>query len=81
MVPTFGTTDQVTFELVVPVTVAVNCWVCPAVMEDEAGETVTVIPPAAGERVTVAIPTPAPFAALVAVTVTVVVLGIEAGAV
>ena len=39
--PTAGLSDQVTLVLLVPVTVAVNCWVCEAVRFTEVGPIVT----------------------------------------
>src|SRR4051794_26833374 len=69
MLPTFGPIDQVTAVLALPVTVAVNCWVCPAFSVAVAGatetETVTV-----GVRVTVAVADLVLSAWLVAGTVT-----------
>jgi hypothetical protein len=41
MVPTAGLNDHVAPALVVPVTVAVNCWFCEAVSEAEVGATET----------------------------------------
>ncbi len=41
IVPRAGLTDQVTPEVELPVTAAVNCWDCEVVRETEAGETVT----------------------------------------
>jgi hypothetical protein len=41
MVPTAGLNDHVTPVLAVPVTVALNCWVCEAVSETEVGATET----------------------------------------
>jgi len=62
-------TAHVTAVFPAPVTVAVNCCVCPAATETVRGDTVTVIPPAAGESVSVTVPTALAFAALVAVKV------------
>jgi len=68
----------VTAVLVVPATVAVNVWLCDGCKETEEGvrETVT-----GGARVTLALAVLEVSAALVAVTVTVWELVIEAGAV
>jgi len=41
MAPTAGFKDQVTWVLLVPVIFALNCCVCEAVSETEAGETVS----------------------------------------
>ena len=78
MVPTDGLNDQVTDVLDVPLTEAVNCWVCEALSDDVEGvtETATV-----GFRLTVAPADLVPSATLVAVTVTDCALAIDAGAV
>src|ERR1700682_5621099 len=68
---------HVTAGLLLPVTVAVNCWVWETVRVAAAGETVT----ATGLSVTVALADLLVSAALVAVAVTVGVAAIEAGAV
>ena len=68
---------QVTAVLLLPVTVAVNCCVWPRNMLTVPGLTVS----ATGCRVTVALADLLTSAALVAITVTVVPAGIEAGAV
>jgi hypothetical protein len=67
----------VTAVLVVPVTVAVNCWVCETVREvvAEVSETAT------GVRLMVALADLVASAELVAVNVTFCALAIEAGAV
>jgi hypothetical protein len=67
----------VTAVLEVPVTVAVNCWVCETVREVVAGVSVT----ATGVRLMVALADLMGSAVLVAVTVTFRALAIEAGAV
>ena len=72
-----GLSDHVTAVLELPVTVAVNCWVCETVREDVAGVSETVT----GERLTVALADLVASAVLVAVTVTFWALAIEAGAV
>jgi hypothetical protein len=65
--PTEGDTDHVTAVLLDPVTVPVNCCVCPALNVADVGETVIVT----GVSVTVALAFFVASAALVAVTVTV----------
>jgi hypothetical protein len=64
--------DQVTAVLLVPWTVAENCWVFPDVRVVFVGETVTLIVEAAGLTATVALAFFEVFALLVAVTVTLV---------
>jgi hypothetical protein len=79
MVPTLGLSDQVTAVLPVPpVTVAVNCWVCEAVSDAVVGviETFT-----GTRRVMVADADFEVSATLVAVTVTICALVMEAGAI
>ena len=66
MLPTLGLIDQVTAVFVVPVTVAVNCWVWPAVSVTLGGLTETPMT----LRLTVALPDLVASATLVAVTVT-----------
>src|ERR1035437_9156036 len=78
MVPTAGLNDHVTPVLTVPVTVVVNCWVCEAVSEVVEGVSEIVT---GGLSVTVALVDLVGSATLVAVTVTVWVPVIEAGAV
>jgi hypothetical protein len=67
-VPTAGLTPQVTAVFVLPVTPAVNCWVCEFERLIEAGLMVTAT---GGTRVTVALEDLVASAALVAVIVTV----------
>ena len=62
--------DQVTAVLLVPWTVAENCWVFPDVRVVFVGETVTLIVEAVGLTATVALAFFEVFALLVAVTVT-----------
>src|SRR5579871_448894 len=81
MVPTGGTTDHVTAVLPVPVTDAVNCCVPPVWTEAVVGDIEIVIPDAAGASVTVTLAVAEGFTTLVAVTVTVLELLIEEGAV
>jgi hypothetical protein len=77
IVPTAGLTDHETPALAVPVTVAMNCWVCETVSEVMEGVSETVT----GMRVTVALADMVGSAVLVAFTVTFAALAIEAGAV
>jgi hypothetical protein len=72
-------TLQVTAVFVVPVTVAVNCWVCPTPTVAVVGE--TVMPTVAWVSVTVAEADFVVSAAEVAVTVTVGLVGSVVGAV
>jgi hypothetical protein len=78
--PKAGLSDQVTAVLLEPLTVAVNVWFCDGCKdtEDGASETVTLT---GGFRVTVALADFVGSATLVAFTVTVWELVIEAGAV
>jgi hypothetical protein len=78
IVPTAGLSDQVTAVLVVPVTVAENCWVCEAVSDTVVGVTETAT---TGTSVTVAVAVLVASAALVAVMVMVCCDVIDAGAV
>src|ERR1019366_8847785 len=78
MLPTAGLSDQVTPLLVEPLTVAVNCWVWERVIDAVEGVTVT---ETVGVSATVAVADFVGSATLVAVTVTVWELAIEAGAV
>jgi hypothetical protein len=55
MVPTAGLSDQITPALVVPLTVAVNCWLPPPLKLADAGLTFTETTCAGGFRVTVAL--------------------------
>ena len=73
-----GVIDQLTAVLLAPVTVALNCWLCPDVSVTEGGFTDTVI---VGISVTVAVADLFESATLVAVTVTNCWLEILAGAV
>ena len=66
--PTAGLRDQVTAVLLLPVTVAVNCWLCEALSVALAGLTDTLT---GGCRLTVALALLVASATLVAVTVTV----------
>jgi hypothetical protein len=77
MVPTAGLNDHATPVFAVPVTVAVNCWVCDTVSEVMEGlsEIVT------GMRLMVELADLVGSAVLVAVTVTFCALAITAGAV
>ena len=85
IVPTAGFTDHETPALAVPVTVAMNCWVCETVSEVLKGVSETVtgegVSTVIGMRVTVALADMAGSAVLVAFTVTFAALAIEAGAV
>src|SRR5258708_38504778 len=81
MLPTLGRTDQVTALLLVPATVAVNCCVCPPIIDAVVGATATEIDEDAGESVSLAVPLTVGSAALVAVIVTGVLAVIVAGAV
>jgi len=76
-VPTAGLSDQVTVVSVVPLTLAVNCWVWEGVRETLVGVSVT----ATATRVMVALADLVVSAALVAVTVTVWELVLVLGAV
>ena len=76
MVPTAGTSDQVSAVLLVPVTEALKVVAAPALSDTEAGPRVTAI----GVRDTVALAVFVVSAALVAVTVTTCLLAIIAGA-
>ena len=78
MLPTAGLSDQVTAVLEVLATVAVKAWVCEGVRVTLAGVRVTLT---GGVRETVALAETAVLATLVAVTVTVCAVGMEAGAV
>jgi hypothetical protein len=78
MVPIAGLNDHVTTVLAVPVTVAVNCRVCETVREAVEGVTETLT---GGLRLTVAVADLVELALLVAVTVTLSALAMEAGAV
>jgi hypothetical protein len=55
MVPTAGLSDQVTAGLLVPLTVAVNCWLPPPLKLAVAGLTFTETTCAGGFKVTVAL--------------------------
>ena len=80
MVPTCGLTDQVTAVAASPVTAAENCCFCPARIETLAG--VTAMAAGTGDSsVICAEPVLEPSATLVAVTVTVLLTAIDAGAV
>ena len=68
MAPAPGPIDQATAVLLLPVTLAANCWVCPADKVALGGETVTEM---LGDSVTVAVADMVGSAWLVAVTVTV----------
>ena len=76
--PTDGFKDQVTAVFDDPLTVAVNCWVWDAVRDAVNGVSETVT---GGARAMLALADLVESAALVAVTVTVCALDIEAGAV
>jgi len=65
--PTAGETDQVTAVFELPLTEALNCWVCPALSDADAGLTLTATV-GVGVSVTVALPD-LPVIPLVAVTV------------
>jgi hypothetical protein len=78
MLPRAGLSNQVTAEFPEPVTVAVNCWVWPAVILADVGLTVT---PTEGAKVTTALAVLLASAALAAVTVTELVPEIVDGAV
>ena len=65
--PSAGFNDQVTFELLVPVTVAVNCCACDGPNDTVSGFTETLI---VGFNLTVALADFVGSAALAAVTVT-----------
>jgi hypothetical protein len=78
MVPTAGISDHVTAAFIVPVTVALNCWVCDARNVAPVGLTTTLTD---GCRLTVAVAVLLESAALLAMTVTVCDDVIEAGAV
>lgn len=75
-VPTAGLTDQVTPVLVVPITAAVNCWLCEALSDAVVGLTDT-----GGARDTIALPDFDGLPTVVALTVTVCAPDIVAGAV
>src|ERR1039458_1274370 len=77
MLPRAGLIDQVTAQLLVLVTAAEKVWVCDCVKVTLAGATVT---PTGGFRITVAEADFVESATLVAVTMTVWELEIEAGA-
>ncbi len=78
MAPTAGLSDQATAVLIVPLTVAVNCWLCDAFTVALVGSTATVT---GGIRLTVALADFVGSVVLVAVSVTVWVEVIVAGAV
>ena len=78
IVPTAGFTDHVTAVFVVPVTVAVNCCVCPAQRAAEPGETCTAMGTCS---VTIDCAVSEGFAWLAAVTVTEKVAAMVLGAV
>jgi hypothetical protein len=78
IVPTVGFNDQVTAVFVAPVTPAVNCWVWEGAKEAVEGVSETAT---GGLRLTVALANLVESALLVAVTVTLRALAIEAGAV
>jgi hypothetical protein len=79
-VPTAGLTDQVTVVFDVPVTVAVNCWLCDELKDALAGLTLTLTAEGGlSEMKDWALS--ARFAVLVAVTVIVCALVMDAGAV
>ena len=78
--PATPLTNQETAVLVAPVTVAVNCTLIPAVVDESVGETVTVGFTAAAVMVTIAEPEGLLSAELTALTVTVAGLGTEDGA-
>jgi uncharacterized membrane protein len=81
MLPIDGLSDQVTLVLLEPETVAVNCWAWPPLRLEVPGVTVTETGVAGGISVTVADEDLVESAAEVAVTLTVVWLEIEEGAV
>jgi hypothetical protein len=76
MLPTSGLTDHATPVLAVPLTVAVNCWFCEAVSEVVEGVSKIVT----GMRLMVELADLVGSAVLVAFTVTLCALAIEAGA-
>ena len=78
MLPTAGLSDQVTAVFVVLATVAVKAWVCVGVRVTLAGVRVTLT---GGVREIVPLAETAGLATLVAVTVTVCAVAMEAGAV
>ena len=78
--PTAGFSDQVTFVFDVPVTAAVNCWLCDELKDALAGLTVTVTA-VGGVSETMAFALPVEFPALAAMTVTVCALLMAGGAV
>jgi hypothetical protein len=91
--PTAGDTDHLTDFLLVPLTDAVNCWVCRVLNETVCGEIETLtgvndivavavfVVPAALAAVAIAAAVPGEFVTMVAVSVTVLAVLIVAGAV
>ena len=78
MLPKLGVIDQLIAELLVPVTVALNCWLCPALIVTLGGFTET---PIVGTRVVAAVAVLVVSATFVARTVTSCWLEILPGAV